>query len=154
MLTFFTPCTVTTKDFTVRISGYPKKLEMEQQQITVQSSEEETQLSKPNMKPGKLGKIQLVSHKDHNKNFIGESNKINELKSIANSIDLQNEQQGKKIKLASISIGSIALVIGIATIITIIKCRNSKPWEAGRTTDNQPTMIKQQNRLQKNRTRT
>jgi len=121
ILTFFKPCTVTTKDFTVMVSGYQKKLEIEQQQIAVQSSEEETQLKPMDKKQVEFKKLQLIDHKEHNRNFIDESNKINNLKKISESINLQNEQRDSKIKIAGVSVTTIIIIVAIVNIILMYK---------------------------------
>ena len=79
LLTFSKTCTVTSKDFTARVNGYPRKIELENQDIQITSREEKTE-TRPNsgVKPTKIEKLQLIDHRDRNRKFVQESNKINE----------------------------------------------------------------------------
>lgn len=127
LLTFLTTCKVTTKDFIAEVAGVPERIKIEQPQIPIAKSNEVIHFERISNEDNKEKQddIRLIDHRNHNKDFLEETKKINELKRMTEKIGEQDKQiYFHKLTNTTVSIAGIMIIIIIT--ITIFLCKRRK----------------------------
>lgn len=133
-ITFITPCTIITKEFTIQADGFPERIEIRQPEVH-QITLETTADTVINETVDEIVNIKINNYIDHNTDFKNENRKINNLEITANSlIKTKHEIISHRNSALIFTTMTIITLIMIATAITIKKLIENKKTETVKDT--------------------
>lgn len=126
-LKFMTSCKVSTKDFTINVTGDEKTVKIQQPKFLepLNDTSEDINHTTNNKPPKSMQPLKLMEHYNHNERFLEETHRISHMKDTINRIEQNRVQNNIKrtsdTLIISISISTTIVVI-LIIIITYKKC--------------------------------